>query len=235
MSYVANTIFRPILISGNAIRGKLADTSSFFVAKNSLLKEIEDLKSQLSMAEARLSNFNSILDENIQLKEALGRSEDKVSMILSAILGKPNQSPYDTLIVDVGVKQSIKVGNRVFALGRSSTDEAVGHLPIGRVAEVYANSSKVILFSNAGEKTQAVVSGKNLFLEVVGRGGGNFEMILPRDITLEKGDTATLPGINPYVLGIVETIISDPRDSFQKALLVSPVNIQELKFVEVEK
>jgi len=35
--------------------------------------------------------------------------------------------------------------------------------------------------------------------------------------------------------GTVETIISDPRDSFQKALLVSPVNIQEIKFVEVEK
>jgi len=43
-----------------------------------------------------------------------------------------------------------------------------------------------------------------------------------------------LPGITPYTLGIVQTILSDPRDSFQKALLVSPVNIFELKFVEVE-
>jgi len=71
-------------------------------------------------------------------------------------------------------------------------------------------------------------------MEVAGRGGGNFEMIVPRDFTIVKGDVALLPGIFPYVLGVVEIIISDPRDPFIKALLVSPVNIQELKFVEVE-
>jgi len=60
-------------------------------------------------------------------------------------------------------------------------------------------------------------------------------MILPRDFVLEKGNEVVLPGITPYVLGIVQSILSDPRDSFQKALLVSPVNIQELKFVEVEQ
>jgi hypothetical protein len=78
------------------------------------------------------------------------------------------------------------------------------------------------------------LSGKDVFLEIVGRGGGNFEMIIPRDFIILKGDEVVLPGIVPYVVGIVETIISDPRDSFTKALLVSPVNIQELKFVEVE-
>jgi hypothetical protein len=72
-------------------------------------------------------------------------------------------------------------------------------------------------------------------MEVVGRGGGNFEMTLPRDFILEKGTNVHLPGINSFILGVSETIISDPRDPFIKALLVSPVNIQELKFVEVEK
>ena len=60
-------------------------------------------------------------------------------------------------------------------------------------------------------------------------------MIIPRDLTLAEGDQAVLPGINPYVVGIVQTIISDPRDPFIKALLTSPVNMQELKFVEVEE
>ena len=129
----------------------------------------------------------------------------------------------------------LQIGDIVFALG---------NIPIGRVAEIYPNSSKVILFSSSGEKTQVVVSGKSdtpdadnngdVFMEVVGRGGGNFEIILPRDFTPAKGDEVVLPGINPYVLAVVETIISDPRDPFIKALLVSPVNIQEFKFVEVE-
>ena len=126
---------------------------------------------------------------------------------------------------------------------------ARGFIPIGRVAEIYPNFSKIILFSTAGEKTQVVVSigtsndaslvadsvDQNLFMELVGRGGGNFEMTLPRDIVLVKGNQVVLPSINPRVVAVVETIISDPRDPFTKALLVSPVNIQELKFVQVEK
>jgi len=146
-------------------------------------------------------------------------------MILSAILSKPNQSIYDTLVIDVGTKQGIKIGNTVFALG---------NVPIGRVSLVYDNSSKVVLFSSAGEKTQAVISGQDVFLELVGRGGGNFEMMMPKDFSLQKGDQVVMPGLNPHVLAVVETIISDLRDPFTKALLISPVNIQELKFVEVE-
>ena len=60
-------------------------------------------------------------------------------------------------------------------------------------------------------------------------------MIMPKDFTIQKGDQVVMPGLNSYVLAIVQTIISDPRDPFIKALLTSPVNIQELKFVEVEK
>ncbi len=111
----------------------------------------------------------------------------------------------------------------------------MGDVPIGRVSDVYQSSSKVVLFSNSGERTQVVVGDKNVFMAVVGRGGGNFEMVVPKEKTLMKGDQVLLPGINSYVVGIVETIISDPRDPFVKALLVSPVNIQELKFVEVVK
>ena len=72
-------------------------------------------------------------------------------------------------------------------------------------------------------------------MQVVGRGGGNFEMTLPRDFDLPEGTALTLPGINSYLLARVVTVISDPRDSYKKALLVSPVNIQELKFVQIEK
>ena len=60
-------------------------------------------------------------------------------------------------------------------------------------------------------------------------------MILPRDLEILGGEQVVLPGITPYVVGIVETVISDPRDPFSKALLSSPVNIQELKFVEIQK
>ena len=224
-SYISHELFRPVLILGNKLGEKVKSLNSFFISKNSLYLENENLKSQLNENEARISNYNSIVTENINLKEILGRKNAKAMMILSAILSKPNQSIYDTLVIDVGTKQGIKIGNTVFALG---------NVPIGRVSLVYDNSSKVVLFSSAGEKTQAVISGQDVFLELVGRGGGNFEMMMPKDFSLQKGDQVVMPGLNPHVLAVVETIISDLRDPFTKALLISPVNIQELKFVEVE-
>ncbi len=150
-------------------------------------------------------------------------------MILAGILSKPNQSAYDTVIVDAGSNQFVSVGALVFA---------DGNVPIGRVGSVYPSSSKIILFSNPSEQTQVSISSdpkQDVFMQVIGRGGGNFEMILPRDLNLEKGAQVVLPGITPYVVGTVETIISDPRDAFKKALLVSPVNIEMLKFVEIQK
>jgi rod shape-determining protein MreC len=235
LSYVSSIIFRPVLILGNNIGDKLSNVGAYFYSKNSLFLENEDLKIKLSEQESRIVNYNSILDENLKIKEILGRKQEKANMILSGILSKPNKSPYDTLVIDTGTKNGILVGQRVFALG---------NIPIGRVAEVYTNTAKVILYSNPGEKIEVIISGQpastssslgeDTFMQIVGRGGGNFEMILPRDFVLEKGTEVVLPGITPYVIGIVQTIISDPRDSFQKALLVSPVNIQELKFVEVE-
>ena len=172
-----------------------------------------------------MSDYNSILADNLSLKEVLNRKNQKVSMTVAAILAKPNQSFYDTLVIDAGEKQGLQAGDTVFALG---------NVPIGRIDTVYPNSSKIILFSSSGEKKQAMITNKNISVEVVGRGGGNFEIIMPKDLGLIKGDQAVLPAISPRILATVETIISDPRDSFTKALLTSPVNIQELKFVEVE-
>jgi len=247
LSYASHSIFRPVLILGNGIGQKFSDLSSGLSSKKALLQENEILKSQLDESGAKMANYNSIVDENNKIKEILGRKSGAVNMVLATILSKPKESIYGTFIIDAGINQGIGVGQRVFAFG---------NVPIGHIIETYADSSKVILYSNPGEKIEAIVSlvpgsgseaytsedyhsrkyvGRDAYMEAVGRGGGNFEMVLPRDFVLEKGVEVTLPGTYPYVLATVSTIISDPRDSFQKALLASPVNIQELKFVEVEK
>ncbi|MDO8659613.1 MAG: rod shape-determining protein MreC [Candidatus Parcubacteria bacterium] len=228
-SYVIHTIFRPVLALGSVVGEKFKSLDSFLISKNSLYLQNQDLQNKLAENNAQNSNYNSLLSENVSLKEILGRNvQGRAShkMILATILSKTNQSLYDVLVIDVGEKDGIKVGNLVFVLG---------NVPIGRVSFVYDNSSKVTLFSNPGEKMQVVLSSRNTFLEIIGRGGGNFEMIMPTDFTPQKGDEVVLPGINTYVVGVVESIISDPRDSFIKIILSSPVNIQEQKFVQIEK
>jgi len=224
-SGVSQVLFRPILIVGQNIGEKFKSVGSHFLSKNYLYNQNQKLQTQVDFNNARNSNYDSVVVENVSLKEILNRKDQKANITLATILSKPNQSIYDTLLIDVGAQQGIKEGGIVFALG---------NVPIGRVSLIYDNSSKVTLFSSSGEKTQVVVSGRDIFLELIGRGGGNFEMILPRDFTLQKGDQVVMPGIYPYVLAEVVTIISDLRDPVKKVLLTSMVNIQELKFVEVE-
>ena len=233
LSSVGGNIFHPVWVLGNNLDGKLKSFGSYFAFKNSLYSQNQDLQGKLLFDEARMSNYDSVVVENASLKEILGRKDPKALMVLAAILSKPSQSPYDTLVVDAGTADGIKAGNTVFALG---------DVPIGHVSDVNQNSAKIILFSNPGETTEAVISGKadtspggNIFVELIGRGGGNFEMIIPKDLALPTGYQVVLPGINSYVVGIVQKVISDPRSPFTKALLTSPVNVQELRFVEVEK
>ncbi len=226
LSYISNIIFKPVLSTGNEAADKLGFLGAFFTTHSSLTNQIENLRLELAKNNASMQNYNVLLDENKKLKEILGRKNKNQNFILSGVLSKPNKSLYDTLLIDAGQNEGIIVGRVVYGLG---------NVPIGRVTEVYPATSKVILFSSPGEKTEVVLSGKDIFAEIVGRGGGNFEVTLPREIALEPGTALTLPGITPYVVAIAEATISDPRDAFTKVLLVSPVNIFELKFVEVER
>jgi cell shape-determining protein MreC len=226
LSNVSQKVFHPVLVAGNSVGDKFRSIGAYFVSKSYLYEQNQKLQAQVDFNNMRNANYDSVIADDASIKEILNRKNTKTSMILSAILAKPNQSIYDTLIIDAGTLQGIKVGNIVFALG---------DVPVGRIDTVYENSSKVILFSNPGETTEGVISGKNIFMQLVGRGGGNFEMIMPKDFTMQKGDQVVMPGINPYVLAIAQTVISDPRDPFNKMLLTSPVNIQEQKFVKVEQ
>jgi len=226
LSQASHFVFKPFVSLGNSIKIKLANSGAYFSSKKFLLLENQSLQNQINSLNADLANHKTIEDENSKLKETLNRKNENKELTLGYILSKPNHSPYDILILDVGENDGIRQGSTLFAYG---------DIPIGNISEVYPDSSKAILFSTPGEKTEVVISGKDTFLEMVGRGGGNFEMILPRDFVLESGTSVHLPGVSSYIVARAETIISDPRDAFLKALLVSPVNIQELKFVEIEK
>ncbi|MCX6752991.1 MAG: hypothetical protein NTW62_01425 [Candidatus Nomurabacteria bacterium] len=224
LSVSVHTIFKPVIVFGQFIGGGFSNIGIEFISKKALVAENESLKNQISESEADRANYASVVDENNKMKEILGKKPANMNMVLAGILAKPNQSLYDTLIIDAGGDDGVKVGDMIFAYGS---------VPIGKVSEVYAKSANVVLFSSPGENTEVTINGKDIAISAVGRGGGNFEIELPRDLVIDVGTEIDLPGISHYILGSVATIVSDPRDAFQKALLVSPVNVQQLKFVEV--
>ncbi|MDP9249490.1 MAG: rod shape-determining protein MreC [bacterium] len=233
VSFAGAVVFRPVLTLGSSAGGWFGNLGAYFSSKKSLSEENESLRQDLLARDAVRANYDVLARENESLKKILWRlPEDNQKPILAAILLKPNRSPYDTLLIDQGEVAGVAAGDMVYAYG---------NIPIGRIASVTPYTSKVVLFSSSGETTEVAVPSLRkdaeeggIFWEATGRGGGNFEMILPRDFILEKGDAVVLPGLNPLTIAVAETVLSDPRSPWKSALLRSPVNIQEIKFVQVE-
>ncbi len=161
--------------------------------------------------------------ENDDLKSALGRNEQN-DFVLAYILKKPPFTAYDTFILDVGAEQGLKVGDKVYSSG---------NILIGDIAEVYHSTSKVILYSSSGTKYEVLIGNTNIQATAIGRGGGTFETVLPRDVKIYEGDTVSVPDISNSVFGIVGKIIADPVRTFSVIIFSQPINIYEQKWVLV--
>lgn len=213
---------------GHAVRGTTGFFGSIgtgFRSKNALSKENESLRREVARLTAKVASEDMLASENAELKTAMGRTEDG-TFTLATVLGKPPHSVYDTLLVDGGAKAGLVVGQLVYANGET---------PIGVVAEVMPLSAVVRLYSAPGEKTEARLSPSNVDVTLTGRGGGNFSVTVPHELTVGPGATAVSKELSSKVIGIFVKITSDERDPFQTVLLASPINSNDLSFVQVRK
>jgi len=222
---IFNFMGRPIWKTENFITQGIYNINYLFRTKSSISKENHNLIEEISSLRITMIDYQILKGEVDQLKELLGRLPEKNNFILGNILTKPNHSPYDTLIIDVG-NNDIKEGNLVYA---------VGNIPIGKVGKVYDKTSLITLYSNPGQKTGGFINETNASVELMGRGGGNFEMIIPLELQADKGTIVYLPANTSEVIAIVQEVISNPSDPFKKVILSSPVNVQNLKWVQVKK
>lgn len=214
----------PLLEGGKNIREGVGEgLLSVLSFKASLVAENEGLRNKLVGFQTKLLENDRLVKENAELKLLLGRKE-KEKLLLANVMAKPDQSPYDTIILDVGNNYDVEVGDKVLVSGSTI---------IGEIKEVGAKASKAVLLTSYGEESGGTVFGKNISLKLVGRGGGNFIAELPRGVSIERGEQIISDGIFPHTLGIVDSIFSDARSPFQGILVKSPVNVQTLRFVEI--
>lgn len=161
--------------------------------------------------------------ENAELKEFNGR-KDQTDFVVAYILRKPPFTAYDSLIIDVGSKNNVKIGDKVYA---------PASVLVGEIMQVSNSTSKVKLYSSYGEKYEVLIGEKNIQATATGRGGGSFEVVVPRDTKVNEGDPVTIPDISNAVFGVVGRIIADPARAFSTVLFAQPINIYEQKWVTV--
>lgn len=223
LSGVLNYIAEPFWRGGKAVSVFSEEISFFFKSNKSLAEENRMLRERNSELERTTLLERGLIRENKELKALLGRDSAQ-NFILAAVLARPALSPYDTFIIDVGRDHRISTGDRAFI------DDTFA---IGEVTKVFQKTAQVKLFSSPGEKINVTLGPSNLLVVAEGRGGGNFEVILPRGIEVGEGDTLAIPDINMQVLGVVEKISITPVSPFQIVYFKSPFNMAAVKWVQI--
>ncbi len=194
-------------------------------------KDLQDENFSLRGKISELETKNMILSGNF-LKSEDGSDQnilvgsDSQKFLTASVIFRPPQTPYDMLIIDSGSNQGIKEGMQAIVFG---------NILLGYVAEVFPDTSKIKLISSFHEETNVVLESSNIPAIAVGLGGENFEIILPRPISVNLGERIIKLGNQPLLVGIVEKIENQNADPFQKIIFRLPLNIQYLKSVSLLK
>ncbi len=225
-------ILAPVWSGETAVGRGLNNLYLFLRSKDSLIKENQILKTKVNEDAVLLVSTQVVANNQNNILKDLGRTGTKGG-IIAAVLVHPPETPYDTLIIDVGKNEGISLG-QVVALTTDSTTSIQGP-KIGIISEVYATNSKVKLYSASGDKTNAVLERNSVPVILLGRGGGNFEFTLPREVNISIGDKILSSDISHNLVGIVRDIEMQATDSFKKILVVSAANVYTTGYVTVLK
>lgn len=216
------TIASPFLALRNAIAHGFVTTIETFRSKAALIEKNQELSARVAELEVRMLDRNILAEEREELRALMGR-EPGSEGVLAAVLASSGSSPYDTLLLDIGSAERIAEGARVF-MGEN--------VVIGTVTQVAQHASRATLFSTPGNNVDAVIPGLDIFTTATGRGGGTFELVIPRDVTMTAGDPILLAG-TARILGVVYGIEEKESDPFKKIYIRTPFNPSTLRFVRV--
>lgn len=220
-------ISRPFLSISQSVENLFSQSTKFFVFKSNLIAENKKLQSEnIRLKNLWLAN-RQVEQENVELKKIAGLRNVKKAPILVEVLAKPIFTPHDILLIDWGTNSSdkIKIGNKVGLSG--------GTVLLGEISEVFGQSAKVKLYSTFGSQIAVSVGPNHIPGIASGQGSGNFLLSLPRGTEVNIGDSVVASSYHDLLLGSVGAIQSVSSNPYIKVLFRSPINVYELKWVEV--
>ena len=188
-----------------------------------LTEKNRHLEEALTQSEIVVLDRNRLYEENLELKERLGRIADP-NAITAAVLLAPPAMPYDTLLLDAGERDGVSVGDRV---------AAGGTVLIGEIQEVYGATSRAFLYSAPGAHQEGFLAVQGLAVATEGEGGGALRGRIPQGISVARGDELSLPSMSGGVLGFVEYVEQVEGESFQTVYFRFPVNPLTLRYVDI--
>ncbi len=218
-------VSRPLWLVSSIVVKPFSGIGGYFSFKSTLVNRNTALEEEISSLKLKEVDYDLIAKENQDLKNQLGRKTVS-DRIASRILSKPPISPYDTLVIDTGSTEGVSLGDKVFS---------AENIIVGIVTNVTPHTSLVRLFSSGGEKQESILSRTGTSFVLVGNGGANLFVEVPKDTDVLWGDVFVYPGISASTIGTVYYIDTNSQSSFKTVYIRVPGNVFTTKWVFVER
>jgi cell shape-determining protein MreC len=218
-------VTHPVVQTATVMNDVTTSVKTLPLSKNKLTQEVAILKQENERLTGLLVDLQKEKSETT-MWNSLFPAKPVVDFVRASIVSKPNQSPYDTFLLDAGQTNGVLAGAYI----------AVNEISLlGTIDTVSAHSSTGILFSSPNVQTHARLERSNYDVVLTGRGGGNMIVEVPREIDTALGDRVLYPTHHNAIIGVIRDITFDERNANKKLFITLPTNILTLDHVYVER
>jgi hypothetical protein len=190
--------------------------------RSTLLSQLEAYKIAEATSRGNESTIKKLQIENDEFRKELGAVPEE--RLLARVVARPNQLPYDMLMLDRGSVHGVVIDAPVF-VGKDQV--------IGFVSAVHNETSLVTLLSTPGFTASAYVFGPNIYTVTEGMGGGVLRVRVPQGILLQPHNVVVLPAIDSGVYGEVAYVEAAPSQPEQYGYVRTSVPLQSLYYVSI--
>jgi cell shape-determining protein MreC len=224
VAFPAHIAFLPIYKIQTWVGQSLGNIPALLTERSKLADEIQELKlAQSSLGDDQLT-IQFLTSENEELHSLLG--DGNSPRIVAGVIGRPNKTPYDVLVLDKGSRDGIFEGSPVY-IGNNAV--------VGIVSRVFPDSSVVTLVTTPGFQVSVYILGPNIYTNAEGIGGGQLRVGVPQGIQLNVGDLVILPGIDAGIYGKISVIDSIPTQPEQYGYVSPEIPLTSIRLVSVGK
>jgi cell shape-determining protein MreC len=192
--------------------------------RSTLIAELESYKIANSTERGDESTIKKLQIENDSFRTQLGAIPKE--RLLARVIARPNQLPYDMLMLDRGRDHGVIENAPVF-LGK---DQVIGFVSI-----VHDKTSLVTLLTTPGFVASAYVFGPNIYTETEGMGGGILRVRVPQGIVLSEHNLVMMPALDSGVYGEIAYVEAAPSQPEQYGYVRTAVPLQSLYYVTVAR
>ena len=227
--FTGGLVARPLRSIGSTLwRGSnvaLTDVaaSGVFATKAGLAKQNQTLRQQLAALQERSDAYQALEAENEQLRSLVHLAESAAG-ITAPVVSSFKTSPYGTFYIGAGALDGVQKDAIVLS---------AEHFVVGRVTDVSAHQALVTEMFAPQTHIEVLIG--SVPVTLTGKGGGNAEGDAPRGSSIATSTAAVAPSLGGRTIGIVGKAEGDTASASVKVYVRSPVNLEQLLFVYVQK